>query len=146
MDLDDLYSELIMDHFRNPRGKGDLPSPSAVAAVVNPLCGDKISISIRNHGSIVDAIMYTGSGCSISQASASMLAACCTGKTSAEVSALCKLFKKMMSNQAKGADVEVLGDAVALEGIKNFPARLRCALLAWEGLEQCLTKIGQDTK
>ena len=130
-----------MDHFRNPRGKGQLPLPSAVANVVNPLCGDKLSIAVRNNGPILEMLMYTGSGCSISQASASMLAAACTGKTKEEAANLCKLFKQMMDDRSQGQDASVLGDAVALEGIKKFPARLRCALLAWEGLEQCLKTL-----
>ncbi len=135
-----------MDHFRNPRGKGELSSPSAVANVTNPLCGDKLSITIRSNGPRIEALMYTGSGCSISQASASMLAACCAGKTTEEINRMCKLFKQMMDDQVQGQDTSVLGDAIALEGIKKFPARLRCALLAWEGLEQCLKTIDQPKK
>jgi nitrogen fixation NifU-like protein len=130
-----------MDHFRNPRGKGELSSPSARASVVNPLCGDKISIAVQKKGDIIESVRYTGSGCSISQASASMLAEVCSGKTAQQLVDMCQLFKQMMNDHLQGQDASQLGDAIALEGIKKFPARLRCAILAWEGLEQCLTKL-----
>ena len=138
--LDDLYQELILDHHRNPRCHGTIDAPDVAASLFNPLCGDEVVLHLRLNDGVVEDIRFSGHGCSISQASASMMGELCKGKTLAEVQALCSLFLQMMLGKRQGSELDELGDAVALEGVQKFPARIRCAMLAWEALEQGLKK------
>ena len=143
MELDDLYPELILDHFRNPRCRGSLENPGASCSLKNPLCGDIIELGVKLSNSQLTDVAYTGQGCSISQASASMMAEMVKGKSIVEVRKLVDLFKAMMHGQTTDQDLSLLGDAIALEGVKKFTARIRCALLAWEALERCLSAATQ---
>lgn len=145
MSLEDLYREVILDHYRNPRNKGHLDSPDAVAQGVNPLCGDEITIELKFDGDVVSAVAVSGQGCSISQSSASMMTDAIKGKSRTEIEALTKKFRDMMSLDGE-SDIEldperpgaVLGDLEALQGVRKFPVRIKCASLGWNVLIDAL--------
>jgi len=145
--LEDLYREIILDHYRTPRNRGELPVPPARHAEGhNPLCGDEITVYLDVAGEGDDAIVadvkVAGQGCSISQSSASMMSQAVKGKTVGEVRALVRKFKGMMSietDDGDGTGAEVpLGDLEALQGVVKFPVRIKCATLAWNTLTQAL--------
>jgi nitrogen fixation protein NifU and related proteins len=148
--LEDLYREIILDHYRSPRNRGELPSPPARRAQGhNPLCGDEITVYLDLDGEGDDAVVrdvkIDGQGCSISQSSASMMSQAVIGKTVSEVRDLVRRFKGMMSieTDSDGDDVEPfepgsIGDLEALQGVVKFPVRLKCATLAWNTLVQAL--------
>jgi nitrogen fixation protein NifU and related proteins len=157
--LEDLYREIILDHYRNPRNRGELPTPPATRVEgFNPLCGDEIVVYLEFDGDVVQDVRIGGQGCSISQSSASMMSAAVKGKTLAEVRALSRAFKSMMSIHEAALDesgdgqgvgnngVEVnetvenvsLGDLEALRGVVKFPVRIKCATLSWNTLLQGL--------
>jgi len=148
--LEDLYREIILDHYRNPRNRGELPVPPAHRVEgFNPLCGDEVVIYLDVDGDKVTDVRIDGQGCSISQSSASMMSAAVKGKTVEEVRALTRAFKAMMSihesslDGGDGEPVEVdpdlkLGDLEALRGVVKFPVRIKCATLSWNTLAQGL--------
>jgi nitrogen fixation NifU-like protein len=143
--LEDLYREIILDHYRSPRNRGELPTPPAVMAEGhNPLCGDEITVYLDVHDGVVADVKVSGQGCSISQSSASMMSQAVKGKPVAEVRALVRRFKGMMSIEddtaGDGADAPeiALGDLEALQGVVKFPVRIKCATLAWNTLLQAL--------
>lgn len=144
MSLDDLYREVILDHYRNPRRRGTLEHPDAHAEGQNPLCGDEISLDLALDGDRVADVRIQGRGCSISQASASMMAEAIAGKTIAEVEALTHRFKAMMEIEAGDPGIDdsrpgaALGDLEALRGVRRFPVRIKCADLPWATLAQAL--------
>lgn len=148
MALEELYREVILDHYRNPRNRGHLNSPDATAQGVNPLCGDEINIEVSFDGDIVSDVAVEGQGCSISQSSASMMTEAVKGKTREEISELVARFRRMMSLEAAddpGLDPDrpgsVLGDIEALQGVRQYPVRIKCASLGWNTLMEAL---GQD--
>jgi len=145
LDLDDLYREIILDHYRNPRNRGSLEQPTASSEGDNPLCGDevKVDLDIRD-GRILDA-RFEAKGCSISQASASMMTEAVKGLSLEEVESLFQMFKDMMYG-ADGVNLEALGDLEALQGVRKFPVRVKCATLAWNTLEQALEELGRQTR
>ncbi|GDX26626.1 iron-sulfur cluster assembly scaffold protein [Actinomycetes bacterium] len=141
--LEDLYREIILDHYRTPRNRGELETPPAhMAEGHNPLCGDEITIYAQVENGILTDIKVSGQGCSISQSSASMMSQAVKGKSLAEVQALVHRFKVMMSiaeDPEDGPLVEVkLGDLEALQGVVKFPVRIKCAVLSWNTLLQAL--------
>jgi nitrogen fixation NifU-like protein len=141
--LEDLYREIILDHYRNPRNRGELETPPAVAADGhNPLCGDEITLFVLVKDGVVADIKTNGQGCSISQSSASMMTQAVLGKSVAEAEALIHHFKHMMSIEDHHHDEAVeppaLGDLEALQGVVKFPVRIKCAVLAWNTLSQAL--------
>ena len=147
-DLEDLYREIILDHYRNPRNRGELDTPPAVRAEgFNPLCGDEVIIYVRLDNGVIDDIRFGGQGCSISQASSSMMSAIVKGRTTEELHRLNRAFKSMMSIEpdlddpapvnGNGADVK-LGDLEALKGVVKFPVRIKCATLSWHTLIQAV--------
>ncbi len=145
MSLEELYREVILDHYRNPRNRGTLDDPDASADGSNPLCGDDVHIDLALDGEVISAVAVTGQGCSISQASASMMSEAVKGETVAAVRDLTARFKGMMSigEQADpGLDPErpgaALGDLEALQGVRKFPVRIKCADLPWTTLAQAL--------
>ena len=144
--LEDLYREIILDHYRTPRNRGELPPPAAHAVGHNPLCGDEIDVYLQVDDGIVSDIKVGGQGCSISQSSASMMSQAIKGRSVAEVRALVRRFKGMMSiedesgdGDGDGADIK-LGDLEALQGVVKFPVRIKCATLAWNTLTQALAE------
>lgn len=144
MSLEDLYRQVILDHYRNPRNAGSIEQPDAAAEGNNPLCGDEVTVEVvLDAGVIVDAAVR-GRGCSISQASASMMAETIVGETVDAVVMLTSRVKSMLDIEEgdPGLDPErpgaVLGDIEALAGVKQFPVRIKCADLAWTTLEEAL--------
>ncbi len=148
--LEELYKEIILDHYRNPRNRGELPTPPAVRAEgFNPLCGDEIVlfVDVDDDGVITD-VATGGQGCSISQSSASMMSAAIKGKTVSEARDITAEFKAMMSihedglesgdSGAEGKPDLSLGDLAALKGVVKFPVRIKCATLSWNTLLQAL--------
>ena len=140
--LDDLYREIILDHYRSPRNRGELPPPAAHAVGHNPLCGDEIDVYLQVDDGIVSDIKVGGQGCSISQSSASMMSQAVKGKPVDDVKALVKKFRGLMSidevdGDEPAADVP-LGDLEALQGVVKFPVRIKCATLAWNTLTEAL--------
>jgi nitrogen fixation NifU-like protein len=151
--LEDLYREIILDHYRTPRNRGELPTPPAVVAQGhNPLCGDEITVYLHVDDDKVSDVKVAGQGCSISQSSASMMSQAIMGKSVPEVRALVRRFKSMMSIEDSSAgddeapvDADVqLGDLEALQGVVKFPVRIKCATLAWNTLLESLHEAAAD--
>ena len=140
--LDDLYREIILDHYRSPRHKGRVEDPDISARGYNPLCGDDIELTVRLRDGRIDAVAFDGHGCSISQASASMLTEAVTGKPLAEALELAASVRAMFT----GGDVdpESLGDLEALQGVNRYPVRIKCATLAWNALQVGAEREGDD--
>jgi nitrogen fixation protein NifU and related proteins len=138
--LEDLYREIILDHYKSPRNRGTLEPPAIRTEGHNPLCGDEIEVYIAVDNDIVSDIKISGQGCSISQSSASMMSAAIKGKPVAEVRALIHRFKHMMSiEDVEEPDTSApLGDLEALQGVVKFPVRIKCAVLAWNTLAEGL--------
>jgi len=156
--LEDLYREIILDHYRNPRNRGELPAPPAHRVEgFNPLCGDEVIVyvDVADDGSVND-IKINGQGCSISQSSASMMSSAVKGKSADEVRALIRAFKAMMSiheQRLDGSEEEEpitlepdikLGDLEALQGVVKFPVRIKCATLSWNTLAQGLDEAAAE--
>jgi nitrogen fixation NifU-like protein len=160
--LEDLYREIILDHYRSPRNRGELESPPAQRVEgFNPLCGDEIVVTLEVHDGVVSDIKIAGSGCSISQSSASLMSAAVKGKPVPEVRDLIRTFKGMMSIhestlpspvaagsgsadaeieplEPEAIDIDALGELAALQGVVKFPVRIKCATLSWNTLAQGL--------
>jgi nitrogen fixation NifU-like protein len=136
--LSALYQELILDHYRRPRNKGELADADAHAALKNPLCGDEIEVRLRHAGGVVTDVKFTGRGCSISQSSASMMTELVRGKPVAEVQAIMRRVAELLAGSADAAADQRLGDLRALSGVARFPMRVKCAMLAWRALEEGL--------
>jgi nitrogen fixation NifU-like protein len=159
--LEDLYREIILDHYRNPRNRGELPVPPAHKSVgFNPLCGDEIVLFLDVDGDQITDVRVAGQGCSISQSSASMMSAAIKGKSVDEARALTRAFKGMMSihEHSIGGDGDddepdsprseaepgaALGDLEALRGVVKFPVRIKCATLSWNTLLQGLDEAAE---
>ena len=135
MSLDDLYREVILDHYRNPRNKRPLDGADIDLAHNNPLCGDEISVRVKVSDGSVQEAAFEGQGCSISQASASMLTDRINGMKLDDVDDLILKFRGMMAGK-ETPDDDVLGDLVALKGVVKYPVRIKCAVLAWDTLQE----------
>ncbi|MDJ0960868.1 MAG: SUF system NifU family Fe-S cluster assembly protein [Acidimicrobiia bacterium] len=152
MSLQELYREVILDHYRNPRHRGHLPSPDVHAEGENPSCGDEFSLDLDVDGQTVAAIATQGQGCSISQASGSMMAEAVVGKSLDEIHELTSRFKRMMSIEEGESPVDeerpgsVLGDLEALQGVRRFPVRIKCADLPWTTLEDAIRRVEQGSE
>ena len=145
--LEDLYREIILDHYRTPRNRGELESPPATKVDGhNPLCGDEITVYLQVDGAGDDAVVsdvkIAGQGCSISQSSASMMSDAVIGKTVGEIRAVTRRFKSLMGlddvNTEPGDDDVDLGDLEVLQGVVKFPVRIKCAVLGWNTLASAL--------
>jgi nitrogen fixation NifU-like protein len=158
--LEDLYREIILDHYRSPRNRGELPSPPARRVEgFNPLCGDEIVVYLDVEGDRVADVKVSGQGCSISQSSASMMSEAVKGRTLEEVRTLTRAFKGMMSIHESRLDAEEaeseavdldaaevpLGDLAALQGVVRFPVRIKCATLGWNTLAQAVDDASADS-
>ena len=131
-----LYQEMILDHYRRPRNKGAIANPDETIVMKNPLCGDEITVQLRYDGDSVADIAFSGRGCSISQASASMMTQLVKGKNLEEIESLRGRFRDMVMGTEDAADDKSLGSLRALSGVSKFPARVKCALLAWDALTE----------
>lgn len=145
-DLEELYQEVILDHSRKPRNFGELPDAAVRVHGDNPACGDEIHLAVRfgDNGSLED-IKFTGRGCAISQASASLMTMKLKGKTRHETTSLLHQFHELVTAGSSG-DRKSLGDLTVMSGVRKFPQRVKCAMLAWRALEQALQqKSGEST-
>lgn len=138
MNLDDVYQDLLLDHYKSPRCRGVLINPDRTVDLHNPLCGDKLSLTVKFKDEAISQIACTGHGCSISQATASIMSELLTGKSKQEAKRLSALFRAMIKSEVEGQELESLGDALALEGVKKHSARIKCALLAWDCIDRAL--------
>jgi len=141
MDLEELYQELILDHAKHPRCKGAIEHPDAKASLLNPLCGDEVTLTLKYREGKVGELCFDGQGCAISQASASMMAELCKGQPVEQVQSLLQQFMAVMRGEKAAEDCPDLGDAASLEGVQRFPARIKCATLAWEAINKCLVQL-----
>jgi nitrogen fixation protein NifU and related proteins len=151
--LEDLYREIILDHYRSPRNRGELPSPPAHKVEgFNPLCGDEVTIYLDVRDGVLNDIKLTGHGCSISQSSSSLMSAAVKGKPLEDVNATIDTFKQLMTGHESALtapdaddddelDLRKLGELAALQGVVKFPVRIKCATLAWNTLRQGLEEI-----
>ena len=139
-ELDELYREVILDHYRNPRNKKPLEAPDIEREGFNPFCGDDVILQLKlSDGGHIDIVGFQGQGCSISQSSASMLTELIEGKTVEEAQGISELFAGIMhGNEPSEEELERLGNLEALQGVKKFPIRIKCALLAWATLEEAI--------
>jgi nitrogen fixation NifU-like protein len=137
--LDDLYKEVILDHYKNPRNKRALPEASVSLHKNNPLCGDEITIHAKLQDGTVAEVAFEGQGCSISQASASMLTEAVQGRSEKDAAGLAEEFRSMMEGRAE-PDEDQLGDLMALRGVVKYPVRIKCAVLGWDVLQDALAE------
>ena len=143
MELNALYQEVILDHYKRPHHKG-LNSGDIQVHHINPSCGDEVTLSLKVKDQKVEEISWDGVGCSISQASVSIMSDLLTGKSISEADSILDSFVSMM--QSKGADQgdeEILEDGVALAGVSKYPARIKCALLGWMAYKDAVTQVGE---
>ena len=134
--LDILYRQVIMDHYKNPRNRGLEENDSLTVEMNNPTCGDRIQLQLQLEDGVVKSARFEGEGCSISMSSASMMTQAIKGKTVDEALQMASLFSDMMLGKEIEADDFSLGDIIALQGVSKFPARIKCATLAWKALEK----------
>lgn len=137
LSLEELYKEVILDHYRSPRNKGRIDPHDVALERNNPLCGDEIEVFLKFEDGDVDGIAFEGKGCSISLASASMMTEKVEGLSVAEAGELAESIKAMMAGEEDG-DMNTLGDLVSLKGVVKYPVRIKCALLGWNTLLEAL--------
>ncbi|GIP33671.1 Fe-S cluster assembly sulfur transfer protein SufU [Paenibacillus sp. J2TS4] len=141
MQLDDLYRRVIMDHYKNPRNRGSFEDGGMTIELNNPTCGDRIALQLKMENGIVQDARFQGEGCSISLSSASMMTDAIKGKTFEQALAMAESFSGLM----KGEDVEFeYEDIEALSGVNKFPARIKCATLAWNAMRKGIDKAKDD--
>lgn len=145
--MEQLYQQLILDHAKDPHGKGLADGHAAESFQVNPMCGDEVRLRVHLDPSqeVLDKVSWSGQGCSISQASVSVMSELVTGRPVAEVTALARLFRDLMGSRGAGLDEpseEQLGDATAFTGVSQYPARIKCALLGWMALRDAFVQAG----
>jgi nitrogen fixation protein NifU and related proteins len=137
LSLDDLYKEVILDHYKAPRNKRGLPGATVSRHQNNPLCGDEITLHARLDDRAIVEVAFEGQGCSISQASASMLTEAVAGLSVGEAEELTERFRGMMEGKVD-PDEDTFGDLMALKGVVKYPVRIKCAVLAWDVLQEAL--------
>jgi nitrogen fixation NifU-like protein len=135
-DLRDLYQEVILDHNKRPRNYGELEGASQ-AAGHNPMCGDRVSVYVRMDGDRVAEVRFTGNGCAISKASASLMTEAVAGRSTADVKQLFEAFHDVVTGKGN-VDDEQLGKLAALAGVAEFPSRVKCAMLSWHALQAAI--------
>ena len=143
MSLDDLYQEIILDHGRRPRNFGDLDDRTHEAEGFNPLCGDQVRVQVLLNGDRIEDIRFSGRGCAISTASASMMTQVIKGKTVEQAFELFERFRKAVTSDSDG-DAD-LGELGCLTGVKRFPTRVKCATLAWHAMKTAIADGGKAT-
>jgi nitrogen fixation protein NifU and related proteins len=144
MRLDQLYQEIILDHYKHPHGRGLREPYDAEAHHVNPTCGDEITLRVRVGDNVIDDVSYQGMGCSISQASASVLYELVRGRKVSDALSTGEAFTEVMTSRGTiEPDEDVLGDGIAFAGVAKYPARVKCALLAWMAFKDALVRAGE---
>jgi nitrogen fixation NifU-like protein len=139
--LDEIYKEVILDHYKNPRNKREMPDAERTCSKNNPLCGDEITVFVHEEDGKVLDVSFVGQGCSISQSSASMMTEAVSGKTVEEVEELTGRVRSMLSGELE-PDEDAFGELVALKGVVKYPVRVKCAVLAWDVLQEALAGEG----
>ena len=135
---EDLYKDIIVDHSQSPRNQGELAHPTHQHQGFNPLCGDEIELQLQIEDERIQDIAFQGSGCAISQASASMLTQQLKGQTTEQARRILQVFRSWIKDRNAAECPDELGDLEALSGVRNYPVRVKCALLAWATLEEAL--------
>jgi nitrogen fixation protein NifU and related proteins len=143
MQLDELYRQVIMDHYQRPRNQKSLSDEAVTVDLRNPSCGDEIALQMIVKSGVVQDVSFKGSGCSISMASASMMTEAIKGKPVEEALQLSQSFREMMKGQ--DVDLDAMGELEALHGVSKFPARIKCATLAWQALERAASSADGST-
>lgn len=144
LNLSSLYQQLILEHYRNPRNKGELTEKTVEIHMANPVCGDEIRLQLRiEDDQIVDA-RHVGQGCSISQAAVSMMTTLLKGRPLDEAEGVARRFTEMMQGDEDAARDKSLGDLRALQGVSKFPVRIKCALLAFDALQEAIKKDREE--
>lgn len=136
--LASLFQELILEHYKRPRNRGTIDEPDADVHMNNPTCGDEVHLQLRLRDGVIEDAKFLGEGCSISQASISMMTQLVKGRTAAEARRLGERFTEMMHGDADAARDREMGDLRALAGVAKFPVRVKCALLGWDALDEAL--------
>lgn len=139
-ELDSLYRQVILDHYKHPRNRGEFADQTITAELNNPSCGDRILLQVKLDGDVIEDVKFMGEGCSISIASASMMTQAIKGKTMQEALEMSEEFSRMMLGEEIDIELFGLDDIIALQGVSNFPARISCATLAWKAVE----KVNKD--
>ena len=142
--LDDLYQEVLLEHKKHPRNCGRLQCPHRCAAGHNPLCGDSISVQLAQSGDVLTDIAFEGQGCAICIASASLMTEAVKGRSLAEAKQLSASMRDLLTRESPLAEAEQagLGKLAALHGVRRFPSRIKCAMLGWCALDECLNGGG----
>jgi nitrogen fixation NifU-like protein len=143
VDVESLYQDIILDHYKHPRGRALLEAPSGESHQVNPTCGDEVTVQVALDDEGRLKVGYEGQGCSISQASASVMSEMVDGASPQDAETVRKAFVELMHSRAAGEpDEDVLGDGVAFAGVAKYPARIKCALLPWMALQDAEVRAG----
>jgi nitrogen fixation NifU-like protein len=140
LNLTSLYQQLILEHYRKPRNKGELPEKTVEIHMANPVCGDEIRLQLQIEGDRIVEARHVGQGCSISQAAVSMMTNLVKGKDLSEAGVLAQKFTAMMHGDEEIAKDRTMGDLRALQGVSKFPVRIKCALLAFDALQEAIKK------
>lgn len=146
MDVESLYQDIILDHYKHPRGRALLAAPSGESYQINPTCGDEVTVQVALDDEGHLKVGYEGQGCSISQASASVMSEMVDGASPHDADAVRHAFVELMHSRGAGEpDEDVLGDGVAFAGVAKYPARIKCALLPWMALQDAEVRAGIST-
>ena len=142
--LNSLYQTLILEHYRHPKNKGELPDKTVEVHVHNPVCGDEIKLQLKVEGDVIESARFVGTGCSISQAAVSMMTGLITGRKLSEAEDLAARFTQLMHGDAEAAKDKKLGDLRALQGVSKFPVRIKCALIGFDALQEALKRTSGE--
>lgn len=143
-DLRELYQQVILDHNKNPRNFHDMPDATSHVEGYNPLCGDHYTVFLKTDGDKIEEVSFTGNGCAISKASASVMSSTVKGKSKEEAESLFETFHKLVTGDASSLSAADLGRLAAFSGVSEFPARVKCATLAWHTLRSALEGKGEE--
>jgi nitrogen fixation protein NifU and related proteins len=146
MDLSELYRDVIVDHNRNPRNFRPMPAADSHAEGFNPLCGDRLTLFVKLDGDLISDVSFQGSGCAISVASASLLTESVRGRTISEAERLFATMHALLTRNDATVDVAALGKLGALSGVREFPARVKCASLCWHTLDAALHRQSEPVR
>ena len=141
MNLNDLYQEIILEHYKEPHNKGQLQGADAGSEGRNPMCGDEIKVSVKINANIIEDIRFEGSGCAISQASASVMTNAVKGLTLEQAEKTLRAFTAMIKNGDAICEIDPESELAAFQGVSEYPTRIKCALLAWNALKNSLDQV-----